>query len=115
MFSSEGLLRHFLKALFLIPISSIRRSSDSVNQSGLFFISLSASSVAVSTTDSSNLLSRSFVDRRLRSSGVRLLRKSLILFLKLFISFFLRIALSIFFGGSLSALHSFFFAFYYRV
>ena len=47
VFSSEGHLRQFLKALFLFPIRSIRRFSDSENQSGLFLVSLSASSVAV--------------------------------------------------------------------
>ena len=40
VFSSEGHLRQFLKALFLFPIRSIRRF-------GLFLVSLSASSVAV--------------------------------------------------------------------
>jgi hypothetical protein len=97
VFSSEGHLRQFLKALFLFPIRSIRRFSDSENQSGLFLVSLSASLVAVSTTYSSNLLSKSFVERRFMSSGLRSSRKLLILFLKFSNSLFLRMVLSIFF------------------
>jgi len=108
VFSSEGHLRQFLKALFLFPIRSIRRFSDSENQSGLFLVSLSASSVAVSTTYSSYLLSKSFVERRFVSSGLRSSRKLLILILKFSNSLFLRMVLSNFFWRVCTGVLSFF-------
>ena len=69
-------------------------------------MSLSPNSVAVSTTYSSNLLSRSFVERRLGSSEVRLLRKSLFFF-EVFYFFFSENRIVDFFGGLLSAVWSF--------
>ena len=94
-----GFSQRFLKASFLFSIRSIRRHSASENQSGLFRISLATSSVAFSTTCSSNLIIRSLDDRRFTSSGESSSKKSLIFFWKFESSLFLRMELSIFFDG----------------
>ena len=106
VFASEGCVKHLLKALFLFSIRSIRRHSASENQSGLFRISLAASSVAFSITYSSNLYSRSFDDRRLISSGERWLKNSLFFPGFLRALFFCRMELSIFWMGLVGVMSS---------
>jgi len=72
-----------LKALFLLSIASRRIFSDSVNQSGRFFFSFAATSVADFTICSSKSSKSSDGDRKSAFSGCRFAKYSLVFFWKI--------------------------------